>query len=414
MGDQYLAKGLDLLARAPSEQGLGFVDYTTLEIRHLGDIYEGLLEYHARYAEVDMASVRSGRGEKWIPATELKAKERQTARAAAGTCYLATGRGERRATGSYYTPQAVVTNMVADSLGRVIRELEDRHEGDALVVALLELRLCDPAMGSGHFLVECVEQVARAIVRANAGAAGGEANELLAAKRQVVERCVFGVDPNPLAVELAKLSLWLATVAQDAPLSFVDAHLVCGNSLIGTNVDAMKGLKGKEGKKGEQTNLVEDALARITPRLLEMSTALSAKVTRTMDDVRYKEQLFAELEELRANFVRVADLWTSTQFGLEVGDVTYLNVVAALAAGEEMDPEAEKLMTGAAELSEQFRFFHWELAFPDVFLNSARGAGFDVVVTNPPYVSAIERTRAYSKSENALLPGGALVSTGCV
>jgi hypothetical protein len=401
MGDLHLARGLDLLARVPSEDGAVFVDYTTLEIRHLGDIYEGLLEYHPRFADVDMAAVRSGRVERWIPATDLTHGDRAVARASAGSCYLATGKGERRATGSYYTPQAVVTHMVGDSLGRAVVELEGEYQGAALVDALLNLRVCDPAMGSGHFLVESVEHLARAIVRADAAGGEEEGSELLFAKRQVVERCVYGVDPNPLAVELAKLSLWLATVAKDAPLSFVDAHLICGNSLIGTTVDVMGTLRGD---RGEQTNLVEDALARITPRLVSLATELSAHVTQSMEDVKDKERLLAALEDLRAGFVQAADLWTASRFGLDVDPVVYLNVLSHLAAGDgQRDTEAEQLVNEAQVLASQFRFFHWELAFPEVFLSDERPRGFDVVVTNPPYVSAIERRRTHSDLESKYL-----------
>jgi hypothetical protein len=397
LGDAYLARGLDLLARVPSDNGLAFVDYTTLQIRHLGDIYEGLLEYHPRYADVDMAAIRSGGAEKWQPTAELKPNDRPTARAPAGTCYLATGHGERRATGSYYTPQEIVSAMVRDSLGRTIVKLEAEHDGEELVAGLLSLRVCDPAMGSGHFLVECVEQLARAIVRAGATKEHDEDNELLLAKRRVVEQCVFGVDPNPLAVELAKLSLWLATVARDRPLSFVDAHLVCGNSLIGTTVNQMSTLSGE---RGQQINLVEDALAQVLPTLLAKSTALSATVTATIADVEDKERLFHEVEELRSAFVRVADLWTAERFGLAVDEVAYLNVVAGLRGPGELPAGEVEMLKDAAELARRFRFFHWELAFPDVFLNDARGKGFDVVVTNPPYVSAIERGRAYTDWEN--------------
>ncbi len=148
--------------------------------------------------------------------------------------------------------------------------MEADLEGPELVEALLDLRVCDPAMGSGHFLVEAVDHLGRAIVRAGAVRAAttpADESDLQAAKRRVVERCIYGVDPNPLAVELAKLSLWLATVAKDRPLSFVDAHLVRGDSLVGTSIAQMASLRG--APDGTQMNFVEEALGRVLPELLD-------------------------------------------------------------------------------------------------------------------------------------------------
>jgi hypothetical protein len=400
LGDAHLARGLDLLARAPSINGLAYVDYKTLQIRHLGDIYEGLLEYHARYATVDMAAVRADRVERWIPTAELRPNQQRTDSAPAGTVYLATGRGERRATGSYYTPQAIVAYMVEDSVGRLVAQLEATLSGDELVDGLLNLKVCDVAMGSGHFLVEVVDFIARAIVRADTSRAAGIAsddNELQIAKRLVVERCVYGVDPNPLAVELAKLSLWLATVAKDRPLSFVDAHLVVGNSLIGTTIAEIDSLRPRTRS---QMTLVEAALGQVLPTLLQKVEHISRLTSDTIADVQAKERLFREFEALRESFVQVANLWTAQHFGLSVTDDEYLAEITSLTdpALPAAATELTRLANGAAD---QFAFHHWELAFPEVFLDSSRPRGFDAVVTNPPYVNAIERRAAYSDHENA-------------
>jgi hypothetical protein len=402
IGDAHLARGLDLLARAPSAEGsLAFVDYKTLEIRHLGDIYEGLLEYRPRHAQQDMIAVSKGGTAIWKPKLDYKKGEHVIDQATAGTCYLATENGERRATGSYYTPQDVVAQMMTASLGRVIADLEAEHQGAALVDNLLSLTVCDPAMGSGHFLVEAVDQLARALIRAGVDHGGGAENELAACKRRVVERCVYGVDPNPLAVELAKLSLWLATVARDRPLSFLDAHLVCGNSLNGTTIAAMGSLSGAGSN---QMNLVEEALGRVLPELLSKSAAITENDPDTITAVEEKEQLLVELDELRAAFVSTADMWTAGWFGAAIDDLAYLDTVSSLSApsgGVSIDGDKAALKAQVAEMANTFHFFHWELAFPEVFLNPARRPGFDVVITNPPYVSAIERSARYSDIENA-------------
>lgn len=400
IGDQHLAKGLDLLARDRGDQDdLAFVDYRTLEVRHLGDIYEGLLEYHPRWAEQDMVAVRHGRVESWKPTAERNPTEGVTDTAAAGTCYLATGKGERRGSGSYYTPQNIVALMVDRSVGRAISEHLSALEGADLVDGLLGLRVCDPAVGSGHFLVEAVDYIARAIVRTGdvLGAPSGE-SELLYAKRKVVERCIYGVDPNPLAVELAKLSLWLATVAKDRPLSFVDAHVVCGNSLIGTTVSKMGDLAGRPG--AQQMNLVEEGLGRVLPDLLAKTSELVAHDSESLADVQAKEATLVQLDDLRSSFIRVANAWTARRFGVSVDEGDYLQAVTALSsveAGGALD--REPTFEAVSVAAKQFRFFHWELAFPEIFLNAERDRGFDVVLTNPPYVSAIQRRTALGEFE---------------
>jgi len=394
LGDEYLARGLDLLARAPQDDRLAFVDYRTLEIRHLGDIYEGLLEYHPRFAEVEMVAVRAQRSQVWKTAAEVEPGDTVLSRVPPGRCFLATGKGERRATGSYYTPQHIVELMIEDSVGRLVADVEARADGDERVDGLLNLRVCDPAMGSGHFLVEAVSYIARAIVRAGGEAASVDDTDLQAARRRVVERCVYGVDPNPLAVELAKLSLWLATVARDRPLSFLDAHLLRGDSLIGTSIARMGSLTSETGT---QMNLVEEALGRILPRLLEKMHLLTESASSSIEDIANKERLLEELDQLRADFVRTAHLWTSRHFGVSVTEADYLHAVASLSemGSDSEDPSAA---IDAERAAERFGFHHWELAFPEVFLSSGRPAGFDAVVTNPPYVSAIERRRAYDDS----------------
>jgi type I restriction-modification system DNA methylase subunit len=397
IGDLHLARGLDLLARVPSSDGgQVFVDFNTLQIRHLGDIYEGLLEYRARYAERDMVAVRDGKKEIWKEAAETDPADVAVDRVAGGTCYLTTENGERRATGSYYTPQEVVEQMVNDSVGRHVSVLESEFSGEGFVEALLSLRICDPAMGSGHFLVEVVDHLARAIVRAGAEGLESDDGELVTAKRVVVERCVYGVDPNPLAVELAKLSLWLATVARGRPLSFIDTHLLCGNSLIGADLAAMGSLGGG---RDDQMNLVEEALGRVRPQLIERARQITEQDPDTLAGLREKHNLFAELNSLREAFVRTADLWTARSFGLSVSEDQYLHSVSMLGDATNQGAPGE-LQREVDATATRFRFHHWALAFPEVFLSEDRAAGFDAVITNPPYVSAIARSATYTGHED--------------
>ena len=209
LGDYHLQRAVDMLARVKEQ----FVDYRDLQVRHLGTIYEGLLEYHLQPIEP----------------------------AAGWSVDLLNDRGERKATGSYYTPDYIVSYMVDQTLSPLLATAVAAHDEDAArVEAVLAINVLDMAMGSAHFLVEVTEYLARFLVGLGVtpAEAHGEA-DLAYWRRRVAQTCVYGVDLNPLAVDLAKLSLWLITVAADRPLSFLDHHLRAGNALIGTRLAAI-------------------------------------------------------------------------------------------------------------------------------------------------------------------------------
>lgn len=150
------------------------------------------------------------------------------------------------------------------------------------------------------------------------------------------------------------------------------------------------------GGSDTQMNLVEEALGRVLPHLLEKTSLIAENASASVEDVQEKERLLRELDQLRAGFVRTANLWMARHIGVSITDASYLNAVTALGdpsqttAGDE-----DAVIAQAQEVAGQLSFHHWELAFPEIFLNTARPRGFDAVVTNPPYVSANERRRAY-------------------
>jgi type I restriction-modification system DNA methylase subunit len=438
IGDWYLAQAIDLLARAEAGpgQGLSFVDYRDLQVRHLGSIYEGLLEYKLTYAAEEMAVVRRGKkkSEEVIPslgAGEGKVLERIPA----GQVYLVTDRGERKATGSYYTPDYIVKYIVEQTLGpladaqaeaveREIAALKAKNKGAArrtrayteelarlqnsFADRALGLNVLDPAMGSGHFLVEATDCLARRIVEAgvvtDALADSDEESELSYWRRRVVERCIYGVDLNPLAVELAKLSLWLATVAKGKPLSFLDHHLRCGNSLIGARVADLQALpvrKKRRKREAEAQQLAmwdESAFTQDVYRVVGAMRQIQEYETTDLVSVKEKERLFEEtVERERDKWRAIADLWTATYFGLELRPALY-NACVQYVQGKPVllqAAQAEAVLDQAHEIWEGKRFFHWEIEFPEVFFDQYgrhRGdaAGFDAVVGNPPY-GLIER-----------------------
>jgi len=394
VGDGHLQAALDRLARVNGQ----FIDYRDLSERHLGTIYEGLLEHH-------LAGIAPEDG--W-------------------TVDLFNDRGERKRTGSYYTPDAIVKYIVEQTVGPALSEaVTGIKDAQKQADAVLNINCLDPAMGSGHFLVEVVEHIARFLVDLGAPVedarsknAERPSSDLAHWKRRVAQSCVYGVDVNPLAVDLAKLSLWLSTAAKDRPLSFLDHHLRAGNSLVGARLadlgSAAPGGEGSvasalgEGRKrarraaraaqaaqaaGQTSMLEDDAFRQSLSQAVDFMWLIEGNAGETVAQVKEQEQIYATLREtLARRYGRLADLATARRFGLQV-DAGIEARLAEYAVGQSVArfPQFDALLDEAAALAERHRFFHWELEFPEVFFDK-RGyalgekAGFDVVVGNPPYV----------------------------
>ncbi|MCX6676481.1 MAG: Eco57I restriction-modification methylase domain-containing protein [Methanothrix sp.] len=395
IGDSYLARAIDLLARSGAGRQAGFVDYSSLEIRHLGSIYEGLLEYRLCVAQQQMAAVKEKGKELWLPVGEA-GKRKILDSAEAGEIYLATDKGERKATGSYYTPDYIVKYIVKNTIEPVVEKKKQEWLGTSRPFAdyVLSIKVLDPAMGSGHFLVEATDQLARWLVSAWATARPEEADskeiaeqDIHWARREVVRNCIYGVDLNPMAVELAKLSLWLTTVASNKPLSFLDHHLRCGNSLIGAELDRLAILPGGQA---EQTPLWSYVLKSHTDGLLKKYSLMAALPDDNLQMVKWKEDQFRQIKEseLSQRLAELSNVWLSTFFGNIVKDDDYYELQNHLSPEKFPDwggLREKEWFTRAQSLGREKRFFHWELEFPEAF--QEEGRGFDVVIGNPPYVS---------------------------
>jgi hypothetical protein len=358
VGDEHLQRAIDNLARVDGQ----FVDYRDLAERHLGTIYEGLLEY------------------------ELEARQLDAVDAQEGSWTVTLGdRGGRKATGSYYTPDYVVEHIVEKTVVPALEAaVAGAHSDEEKVRAVLFLNVIDPSMGSGHFLVEVTERMARFLVElgveSDADEIDGEA-ELLRWRRRVAQSCVYGIDMNPLAVELAKLSLWLVTVAKDRPLSFLDHHLRCGNSLVGTSVSELR-LEDARKKKGRKKTSEEDGtqLSMMGDPAFKSSLqtavgnvmAIEENPAETIEDVKEQERVYAALrEDLIKRYARPADLATAAKFGLEIDPKMWGPLVDyAVGRVTYAPPQFQRWLDEAAALAAEYRFFHWELEFPEVFFDS--------------------------------------------
>ena len=438
IGDLYLAKAIDLFARADTEpeRKRDFVDYRDLAIQHLGSIYEGLLEHKPQVADEEMVIIREKGKEKVIPRTELKG-QRVYGQKPKGEIYLTLEKGERKATGSYYTPDYIVKYIVENTLEPLVREKIDAWHGriatletkvkaargenrqllekelestqKGLTDEILSLKVLDPAMGSGHFLVRATEYLAEELAtnpNIPPPYRDGAIEDIDYWKRRVVEHCIYGVDINPLAVELAKVSLWLSTVAKNKPLSFLDHHLRCGNSLLGARLEDLERLPMKKEKKtvpSEQLALFDkEAFSKDIGLSVGDVALIETLPSDTINDIKEKDRIFKELvESRRLRYRKLADLWVSYYFGNEMDEKLYNNLVQVIQGKESQlpPPQAQQYLDKAESLAKQKHFFHWELEFPEVFFDRngqrLQNPGFDAAVGNPPYVDSEEMARSH-------------------
>ena len=450
--DAVMAPIIDALSRRTEDLLRGWINYRDLSVSHLGGIYERLLEYSLVH-EVQAADDYHDKPE----------VDRIVARPASFA---------RKVSGSYYTHDDLVRLILRESVGllaaervaafeKLVASWKKRHslnpaEWERLdkldsASALLELKICDPAMGSGHFLVALVDDLADRILEAVTAAQllvaaqpwsahlveRGQAWEspLVArmasirstirnqarqhgwavvdaqlddrhiVRRMVLKKCVFGVDKNPMAVELAKTALWLHTFTVGAPLSFLDHHLKQGDSLHGERLDAVQGSLHALGmlfQKGELERLelaarnmnqvadltdVDIAEAQLSKQLAAAADANVAPLHALLDFWRAMRWLHPGWPPGKAD--KLARLGDDT-LRLALSEILspQRNLVATLAAGR-IDGEgaavaaANALLAQTRALALRERFFHWWTAFPTAFAGAS--GGFDAVVGNPPW-----------------------------
>jgi hypothetical protein len=375
VGDAHLQQAIDMLARVDGQ----FIDYRDLTVRHMGTIYEGLLEF------------------KLVPC----------APAEGWTVDLVNDKGERKATGSYYTPDYIVKFIVEQTVGPVLWEaVSGKTSDDEIAHAVLAVNVLDPAMGSGHFLVEATEYIARFLVDYGILPDGKtpEEADLAYWKRRVVQSCIYGVDINPLAVELAKLSLWLITVAKDRPLSFLDHHLRPGNSLVGARLSALQqhgaaSAKAARRKKAAPVNTAQGSLFNDAEFAARMSVAVNhmwrieESEASNVGQVKEQESLYADLRrQLVEKYGRLADLLTAQHFGVSVPADLWTALVDVVMGRALMPlPALRAFQTQVEEIAARERFFHWELEFPELYFDKfgrplGEEGGFEAVIGNPPYI----------------------------
>ena len=360
IGNDVLTNIINTLTRTTERERITYQD---LAIQHLGNIYEGLLEYE--------------------PSVE----------GVFGKVQLIRNKNKRKASGSYYTSDAIVRLMVENALDPFCKHktFED----------ILRIKVLDPAMGSGHFLVGVIDHLALELAthpNAPAMTAGDDDTEIAYWRRRVVENCIYGVDINPMTVELAKVSLWLHTVAKGEPLSFLDHHIRCGNSLIGANISDFAHLPTPTKRRANETSQIvvnmDFGFTLIVSEAVGHYLVIEKMESQTADDIHTMEQKLEQAQQTLSRHKEVANLWLSVHFGNRVERGDYHAILDTLSSHQTDIPTNLHGYQKAQELADHYRYFHWEIEFPEVFRdesgNKLENPGFDVIVGNPPYSADLD------------------------
>lgn len=387
--DAALAPALVALGREADEQREGEsigIDFSNLEIGHLGYIYEGLLSLRLSLADRDYSY--DARTDRYVAPGDDREPEVR-----AGELLWLTNEGGRKSGGVYYTRTELVRHLVRGAVGPAfdrhlaeVRELAAKDPG-AAAEKLFDFYVLDPACGSAHFLVEVVDELADKLgallgelalpavgtqldaLRAQAAAYGAGVEDTALLKRLVLKRCVYGVDLSTMGVEIAKVSLWLSSFVPGLTLAYLDHNVQRGNSLIGV---------ASTETVVEEGTLFAGALAREIEQAARAAAVLRAIDDTTPELVKASRDANDRLREQESGVERLFNLWTAEPFGVSGARSEAIDRWEEVLSGIPTPGAAE-----ADRLAEHERFLHWPLAFPEVFARER--PGFDAVVGNPPW-----------------------------
>lgn len=379
LANRYLYKALFKLSFFISKKVLVRINYRDMGTEELGSVYESLLEL------IPVLSVETPWkfGFEGDDDTEV------------------TGSGhQRKLTGSYYTPDSLVKELIQTALEPVIEQTLQINPADP-AKELLNITICDPACGSGHFLLAAARRLAVEVARIEAGADQPTENHYHHSLREVVRHCIYGVDVNPLAVELCRTALWLEAIEPGKPLGFLDAHIQIGNSLVGVvwpqlldkgipddafkllvadDKEAVSALKKRNKINPNQKDLFESH----TIETYVCAGELEVMPEESLEQIEQKRDAWLELTNSIAcqNERLRADLFTAAFFLQKseenIGNVPSNIELSALDKGG-IIPSAMKEQINAVAC--EYKFFHWYLAFPEIM----EKGGFDVILGNPPW-----------------------------
>ena len=371
------------------------VDFGNLGAEELGSVYESLLELIPRYDAEQLA---------------------YTLETLAGN--------ERKESGSYYTPTSLVECLLDSALDPLLDEACNHGTAEERVSALLDITVCDPACGSGHFLVAAARRIAKRIAAEETGESEPPDAVVRAALRRVTGRCIYGVDINPMAAELAKVSLWIEALDPGRPLSYLDQNIRVGNSLLGVTpallaeglpdaaftpiegddrkvAASLKKQNASERDQGQHDLFSQSGIPVTNAVLAKRADEIAHALPDSLEDLHIHQQRQAqELAESPEHRIQklLADAWCAAFVQPKTAVTRGTAITQAVL--EQFGGDAGTLELAAAEdlvinLTRQYRFFHWHVEFPHIFrvgngatdIDPATGwaGGFSCVIGNPPW-----------------------------
>ena len=413
LDDRLVADALMALTTLTSAGRRERVAFGDLGVEQLGAVYESLLDYEPQWdgfgtcVERPARAARTGsetaRLERPPACLDRSGRAARTGPEAMGQTRGITlvSRGEiRKSSGTFYTPRAITEYLVRHTLQPLVEH--------ATADGILRLRVLDPAMGSGALLVAACRYLATAYETALVRERGcfaadiGEADRA-GFRRLVAQHCLYGVDLNPMAVQVARLSMWLTTLARGRPLSFLDHRLVTGDSLVGATLEDVLRQPPGGSPSRRASGLLPlfecDGAAAAMRSVVPVRDRLAATPDDTADAVHAKERMLAATRAPASAMTalrRVADLWCACWFwaGTTVpqpGPAEFGDLAAALRSGAASLPAslARPRLDEAQRIASERRFLHWTLEFPEVFFDRdgapLDAPGFDAILGNPPW-----------------------------
>lgn len=385
-----------------ADGAVGKVDFGDLGVRHIGNLYEGLLSYEVAIADEDLSVDEDEPDQPYVPA-----RAGRPVAVRRGEPYMRSPKGGRKASGSYYTPAFVVDRLVQQSVVPAF----DRHlasirdvEVSTAAERLWDFKVCDPAMGSGHFLVSVVDAIserlasylyerplpavaaelerARVAVQKTSESVGAtevaEVKDIDVLRRLVLKRCVYGVDLNPMAVELAQLSLWLHAFVPGLPLFYLGHTLRRGNALVGTVGHEFEALLDRRPARALFGSVFRDKIARE----LEPARDIARSPDLELHEVERSRARQRDLERVADEVRPYYDAYAADPLNTRTARERILSGELDVLA-ERVDRETSQLLRRSTEICQAFDALHWTLAFPEVFMRDR--PGFDAVVANPPW-----------------------------
>ncbi|MER7271174.1 N-6 DNA methylase [Micromonospora carbonacea] len=393
LSNAALLRAVEALAVLPARRGTGRqrVDFQHLGAEELGSVYESLLELRPRW--------------------DAPARRFHTERLAGN---------ERKTTGSYYTPSSLVECLLDSALDPLLDEATALPTPEERVEALLALTVCDPACGSGHFLIAAARRIAKRVAAEETDELEPAPDAVRSAMRRVVARCIYGVDVNEMAAELAKVSLWLEAMEPGRPLGYLDANIRVGNSLLGVTPKLLKqgipdaaftaltgddkkvatALKRQNAEESRgQGDLFGAAGIQVDNSALaaEVKEIVYAELPRRLADVHVQAKRAQALDAERRHAKTVADAWCAAFVQAKTDETRESAITQAVL--ERLDKgeaslDMHRVESMVEELTQQYRFFHWHIEFPHIFrvpeygpVDEATGweGGFSCVLGNPPW-----------------------------